>query len=230
MNSPIRFRKDFDVVHLNWHRAYDRHDWFMPPPFPMPTFHWLAKQASAASVTVDLLHPFDPERPNPYSSATTICCDGLESFSPHVLYYVVLATIEIHLSAEEAAQAGVFGALGEEPIRLVDPRDTATVAKFRDVWRCRQSLVHEEPDVAEFFSSAIDAADAYHARVEQLREDLEKGWLWFRGTALHISNALRQELWPNLMAENEDPDGNWYVKRTRRKVRREHPWVRRNCR
>ena len=49
---------------------------------------------------------------------------------------MVLAIVPIHMSEnmseKDAAQAGVFGALGEQPIRLVDPRDTTTVAKFRD--------------------------------------------------------------------------------------------------
>ena len=83
------------------------------------------------------------------------------------MYYVVLAIVEIHISAEEAARAGVFGVLGEEPIRLVDPRDTATIAEFRDVWRRHQSespSSEAEPDVAKLFSTVVDAADAYYAR------------------------------------------------------------------
>ncbi|KAK4124101.1 hypothetical protein N657DRAFT_644297 [Parathielavia appendiculata] len=69
--------------------------------------------------------------------------------------------VEIHSSAEEAAQAGVFGVLGEEPIRLGNPRDTAMIAKFRDVWTRHQSgsPSDQERDVSEFFT-AIDDADA----------------------------------------------------------------------
>ena len=154
-------------------------------------------------------------------------------FSPDRLYYAVLAIIEIHISAEEAAQAGVFGVLGEQPIRLVDPGDTATVAKVRDVWRRHQSgsPPDKELDVADFFSTAIDGTEGYCARVEQWRRNLEKVWLWYKSRDLDIP---REEFLPNWGEawEEEDSDGNdvdppygWLVNWNRQELIREHPWV-----
>ncbi|KAL2168023.1 hypothetical protein VTG60DRAFT_558 [Thermothelomyces hinnuleus] len=113
------------------------------------------------------VHPFSHDGDkNAVSRPTTIGHEHVKYFSPQVLYYVVLAIVEIHMSDSEAAQAGVFGVLGEEPIQPVDLRDTATVRGFRDVWRYRRSP-SEEPDVADFFFRAVDSAEAYCARVEQ---------------------------------------------------------------
>ncbi len=213
-NLPARFRKGVDVVHLHWHRGYDLDDWLAAAPYPLPSFQWLANRAAAASVSADLLHPFDLERDDPWSPTTTIGYEDIQYFSPHVLYYVVLAVVEIHISDDEVARAGVFGALGEEPVQLVDPRDTATVGKFRDAWGRRQSPL-PEPDVAGFFRRATDEADAYRARVEQYASDLEKVWLWNKCFELGVSEEARAEIWPS-------PRLNW----SRRALDREHPWVR----
>ena len=215
---PIRFRRDVDIVHLHWHRAYDWHEYLSVPKYPLPSFQWLANQAGAASVNAELLYPFRPDREDP-DIRTTIKNADFRYFSPHVLYYVVLAIVQIHMSEKEAAQTGVFGALGEEPIRLVDPRDTATVTKFRDAWRGRQSPAGEEHDVAELFSRAIDAADKYCARVERWRQGLEKAWLWRKCDELGVLENTRAEIWPTKARSR------WNVDWTRRELNREHSWV-----
>ena len=236
VDAPVRLRKGFDIVHLNWHYGYERVDMCNPAQYPWATFQWLANQAAAASVSADLLLQFDPVRRNPYTSSTDFYEEEMRYFDPRRLHYAVLAIVEIHISAEEAAQAGVFGVLGEEPIKLVDPRDTATIAKFRDVWRRRQSgsPLDKEPDVAEFFSTTVDAADAYCARVERWRRGLERKWLWRKGSELGIPSATRIEIWPDRGADRgkEDSDGNevevphgWRVTWNRRGLIRDHPWV-----
>ena len=138
--DPVRFRRGLDIVHLNWTEVYScQSNLRWVEECPLPTFQWLANQAAAASVTAELLVPFEPGCEDPYDDfSTTITGDQTKYFSRHVLYYVVLTMIEIHMSDYEAAQAGVFGVLGEEPIQLVDLRDTAALARFRDAWRGRQ--------------------------------------------------------------------------------------------
>lgn len=173
---------------------------------------------------------------NPYNHYTGIDKEEMEYFKPRRLYYAVVAIVEIHISAQEAAEAGVFGVLGEEPIRLVDPGDMATIAKFRDVWRRHQSgsSSDEELDVAKFFSTAIDAAEAYHALVEQWRRNVEKLWLWHKSSA--VTTATRMEFFPNWAAAWDDerdsqgnpvgiPDGWLHTNWNTRELIREHPWV-----
>ncbi|KAH6855072.1 hypothetical protein B0I37DRAFT_363865 [Chaetomium sp. MPI-CAGE-AT-0009] len=236
VDAPVRLRKGIDIVHLHWHNGYKRVDMASPPDYPWAAFQWLVNQAAAASVSADLLLQFDTERENPYTSFTGFRGEDVRYFSPHRLYYAVLAIVEIHISAEEAAQAGVFGVLGEQPIRLVDPRDTATITKFRDVWRRHQSgsPPDKELDVAEFFYTAIDGTKGYCARIEQWRRNLEKAWVWYKGVDLDIPWPTRKEFWPNWGEDwdDQDSDGNdieppygWFVNWNRQELRREHPWV-----
>jgi hypothetical protein len=228
-NLPVRLRKGFDVVHLHWHKDYDHHVYLPAAPDPLPSFQWLANQAAAASVSAELLHCFERDRDNSPFPMTTINHKQVKYFSPHLLYYVVLAIVEIHMSDHEAAQAHVFGALGEEPIQLVDPRDTAAVARFRDAWRCHR-MPSEEPDLADFFSRAIDSAEAYCASVEQWRQELEKVWIWHKCS--EVGNDARAEIWP----DPNRPTGAAFtfpfptlpfrpVDWSRRELNREHPWV-----
>jgi hypothetical protein len=226
LDTPVWLRKGFDIVHLNWHYGYERVDMASPVQYPWETFQWLVDRAAAASVSADFLLQFDPERHNPYTPSTGYYKDDMKYFDPHRLYYVVLAIVEVHISAEEAAQAGVFGVLGEEPLKLVDPRDTATIAKFRDAWRRRQSgsPSDKEPDLAEFFSTTVDATDAYCARVEQWRRCLERKWLWWKGHQLGTPWATRLEIWPHRNGR-EVPHGCWDVNWNLREFIRDHPWV-----
>ena len=235
VDAPVRLRKGFDVVHLNWHHGYDRWDLLNDPQQPWETFQWLVNQAAAASVTADLLLPFDPnERQNPHTTFTGFSDEEMRYFSPHRLYYAVLVIVEIHISAEEAAEAGVFGVLGEQPIRLVDPADTATIANFRDVWSRHQSgsPPDKELDVAEFFSTAIDGTEGFCARVEQWRRNLDKVWVWYK--CREGLDIPREEFFPNWGQawEEEDSDGNdvdppegWLINWNHQELIREHPWV-----
>ena len=50
VEAPVRLRKGFDMVHLNWHHGYERGDMIIPPQYPWETFQWLVNQAAAASV------------------------------------------------------------------------------------------------------------------------------------------------------------------------------------
>lgn len=200
-------------------------------------FHWLVNQAAAASVTADLLLPFNPEEwQNSHTWQPRIYQKEMRFFRPHRLYYTVLAIVEIHISPEEAAQAGVFGVLGEQPIRLVDPRDTATIAKFQDIWRRHQfgSPPDKELDVAKFFSTMIEGSEEYCARVEQWRQNLENVWMSYKCGELDIPWATQQEFWPNRGEdwEREDSGGNeieplygWSYNWNHRVLVREHPWV-----
>jgi len=239
LEAPVRFRKGFDIVHLNWHKDYAYYDVDTDtlPEFPWETFQWLANQAAAASVTAGLLLPFEPRPTSRWypSSTTTFSPEEIKYFNPHRIYYVVLAMVEIHISAEEAYRAGVFGLLGEEPIQLVDPRDAVTIAKFQDVWTRHQagSPSDEELDVADFFSAAADAPDAWCARVQQWRQNLDKAWLRAKSHDLRLPGAIFYEIWPNWEAASEDEeDGDytqiphgWSCRWDRRELIREHPWV-----
>ena len=90
--------------------------------------------------------------------------------------------------------------------------------------------------MAEFFSTTVDAADTYCARVEQWRRVLERKWLWRKGE-LGIPSATHLEIWPDRSADRgeQDSDGNeievprgWNVtwnRGFRRGLVRDHPWV-----
>ncbi|KAK4124796.1 hypothetical protein N657DRAFT_554909, partial [Parathielavia appendiculata] len=188
---PVRLRKGFDVVHLHWTREYYYPIYLPGPPNPLLYFQWLANQAAAASVSAELLHAFDSG-----TTSSRITPEEVKYFSPYKLYYVVLTIVEIHMTYYEAAHAGVFGRLGEEPIQLVDPRDTTAVARLRDVWR-RHRLPSEEPEHAEFFSRAVDSAEAYCARIEQWRQELETVWIWYKCQELRVPNETLSEIWPD---------------------------------
>ncbi len=226
----MRLRKGFDVVHLHWNPSYARPVYLPATPNPFPYFQWLSSQAAAASVSAELFHPFDSA-----SVRSTIDSKDLKYFSPHKLYYVALTIVEIHMTYYEAAYAGVFGRLGEEPIQLVDPRDTATVARFRDVWR-RHRLPSEEPHAAELFSCAVDSAGEYCARVEQWRQELEKAWTWCKCRELGIRGETLSEVWPDPNRPAGPPftfpfhfpvlaPPPFRVDWARRILNREHPWV-----
>ncbi|KAK4097966.1 hypothetical protein N658DRAFT_478099 [Parathielavia hyrcaniae] len=228
---PVRLRKGFDVVHLHWNRSYDRPIYLPAPPNPLPYFQWLANQAATASVSADLLYGFDSE-----SSTSRIARGDFKYFSPRTPYHVVLTIVELHMTHYEAAHAGVFGRLGEEPIQLVDPRDTAAVAAFRDVWR-RHRLSSEEPEVAKFFSHAVDSAEAYCARVEQWRQELERWWIWRKCEELGVRDqASLSRIWPDsisppvplfpaLFPSLAATAPTFFVDWTCRALDREHPWV-----
>ncbi|KAH6622725.1 hypothetical protein F5144DRAFT_581283 [Chaetomium tenue] len=230
---PVRLRKGFDILHLNWHYGYRSYvGESRPPKHLWNTFEWLAGQAAAVSVSADLLLPFEPERL--YASPYTTSMYGRDTkrFDPHRLHYVVLANVEIHITAKEAVQAGVFGDLGEEPIQLVDPRDTAAITKYRDVWKRHQPEppFAEERDVAEFFAAAIEGAADYCARVEKWRQNMEKVWLLHKCHEFNTPQEVCEEIWPHRWE-----DGNVHFLPAPGSVRnwdgkalqfaREHPWV-----
>lgn len=239
--TSLRLRKGVDILHLNWHYGYDHYNQLGPdPPPPWLTFQWLVDRAATVSISADLLLPFDPERGNPYTTFTSFGGEDIWFLGSPRLHYAVLAIVEIHISAEEAAQAGVFGILGEEPIKLVHPRDTVTIAKFRDVWQRHQAGLpsSKELDVGEFFSTAIERTENYCARVEQWRQNLDKVWLYRKSFILNIPWEIRKEFFPNWLAATEDendydPDSGvqvqiphgWSFDWNRRVLNREHPWV-----
>ena len=212
--DPVRFRRGLDVVHLNWANIYGSQTnvcWVKA--CPLPTFQWLANQAAAASVTAELLAPFKPGCGDPHDDfSATLRSEQTKYFSRHVFYYVVLTMVEIHMSDDDAARAGVFGVLGEEPLQLVDPSDTAALARFRDARRGRQAPL-EEPDIDEFFSRAIDHADVYRDHVDQWRRQLEDMWL----RRMTLDPVYR----PGWQVQEQIFDGDWW----RGKANREHPWV-----
>ncbi|KAJ4291372.1 hypothetical protein N0V88_005965 [Collariella sp. IMI 366227] len=226
VDAPVRFREGIDIVHLNWHCGYERVDMLNDAQYPWETFQWLANHAAAASVSADLLLPFEPPRENPHTNQMpSLEREEMKYFSPRRVYYVVLTIVEIHISTEEAARAGIFGVLGEEPIRLVDPRDTLAVARFREVWSRHQTGVFQdqEPEVAEFFTTVIDNAETYLAHVEEWRQNLEKIWLWYKSIEPDVPQEVDEEIWPHWMNASHEATARLY--RYQREINREHPWV-----
>ncbi|EAQ84076.1 predicted protein [Chaetomium globosum CBS 148.51] len=229
---PVRLRKGFDILHLNWHYGYKGVDVFWPPKHLWKTFEWLAGQAAAVSVSADLLLPFEPKQvyANPY--ITSLHERNVKRFKPDRLHYVVLANVEIHITAREAAQAAVIGDLGEEPIQLVDPRDTAAITKFRDVWKRHQPEppFAEERDVAKFFSAVIEGAADYCARVEKWRQNMEKTWLLHKCRKFDLPLEDYKDIWPHWWEGGNETFlphpglvRDWDDKALQ--FAREHPWV-----
>jgi hypothetical protein len=241
--ASLRLRKGFDILHLHWHYGYyyaAGDHWELEPSYPWATFQWLVNRAAAVSVSADLLLPFDIEQEDLYAGYTAFREEDMRYLSLSRPDYAVLAIVEMHISAEEAAQAGVFGILGEEPIKLVSPSNTATIAKFRDIWQRHQagSPSDKELDVGEFFSTAIEGTEDYCTRVEQWRQNLDKVWLYYRSLFLNIPHVTRDEFWlawpaamdPHLDHNSEtepyvEAPSGWRVNWNRRVLNREHPWV-----
>ncbi|KAI1860817.1 uncharacterized protein JN550_011279 [Neoarthrinium moseri] len=232
-HRPLPLRKGIDIVHLNWHPGYNDHDYLPDVPDPLPKFRWLAGQAGAASVSAELLHPFNYEAWGWFHEEHEISDPIFHiNFLTGRQYHVVLAIIEIHMSEyAAAAQTQVFGTLGEEPIQLVDPRDTATIVKFRDAWRTGQHL--DEPEIAKFFATVLDSAETFAASVQQWLQELEMAWIWHRCNMLGVTEQGRNELWtPDPSAWSgghiQPPPPQLFQMRNRwagRKLNRESPLV-----
>lgn len=238
---PIPLRRGIDIVHLNWHSGYDNHDYLPDIPNPLPSFQRLVSHAGVGSVSAELLHAFNfAPWGQVHSGPGSIAYEAdsyFRTFCSNRRYHVVLAMVEIHLSNHDAAaRTHVFGALGEQPCRLVDPGDTATLVKFRDAWRICQPSV--EPELDQFFSTVIESAEEFATSVKEWLRQLEMVWVWHRCKVENVAQKDRMEIWPGQdwhfdpTSSIEFPLGHppplirygtnpWAT----RSLNREHPWV-----
>ncbi|KAK8136754.1 hypothetical protein PG984_004694 [Apiospora sp. TS-2023a] len=190
-NHRLWMRRGIDVVHLNWHPDEEMSSAWDCDIDLLEAFRCFAQQASAASISAELLHAFGDHELDGAAR-----CNGPQILCLCFPCFVVLSRVKIHISDLEAAHSGVFGILGEEPIQLVDPRDTNTIRKFRKAWRsssCRQLL--DEPEVDHFFTSAVDEADIYCASIEQWRAEAEKSWMILRTIRGRLDCPRSDEVW-----------------------------------
>ncbi len=206
-------RKGLDIVHFNAQG---------PGPQNWDQFHSLARQAAAASFDAEMLLPFGSPPPLPPGRV------DLRYLDQNVLYYLIVTVVEMHILPHAAAHAGVFGHLAEEPIQLIDPHDTAAIARFRDVWASHGPPAHEEPDLARFFARATDpdTTPAYHAKLYGWQRELEAQWLFLKMEELNnLSPATASEIWHDRLVLFSAMGTRQVIGRGEDGARRDHPWV-----
>jgi hypothetical protein len=205
-----------DTVHLNWAPAYG-------PSFdhvgePIPFFLWEAAKGIAASLTADLLYPFDdPSRRGWITS-------DYDMLARRKDYLVTLMMVNLHVSIDQAAGSGLFGRLAEERVKLVDPADEETIQKYHQLWLLGPQ---QDQEPATFFELALSTKD-FKDRVKKWRNDVDQQWLWHKWTqakdeAENLANIKESEpIWlipPGQEDEYEDegllPDY----------PNMDHPWV-----
>ena len=90
----------------------------------------------------------------------------VDLFRGRKAYLVCLEVVSIHGTADQAINSGLFGRLGEEPIKMVDPFDEETIQRFYNLWR---QGPEQDTEPARFFDRAMSPAD-FQKTVERWRD------------------------------------------------------------
>jgi hypothetical protein len=154
-----------DIVHLNWDPNYD--SILQTRSNPISFFLWLASKGIAASINAELVHPFDPP---PYYGDTSEDFDLLDHRKD---YLVTLRMISLHVDKDLAIRSGLFGRLGEERIKLVDPADKVAMIRYHELWAAGP---REDQEPAAFFEGAL-STESYLERIKKWNEELDRLWL-----------------------------------------------------
>ncbi|KAF9885276.1 hypothetical protein FE257_013074 [Aspergillus nanangensis] len=86
-------------------------------------------------------------------------------------WLITVRDIVIHTTIKAGRRSGLFGLLGDTPIQLVEPTDTATIEKYCELWASGQ---HRLPDAGEFFNDQA----GFHRRLREWVIEVETIWVW----------------------------------------------------
>lgn len=217
------FTPSTDIIHLNWWTGYC--GLYDSTGNPIPFFLWLAAKASGgASIAADLVHPFEDEYTGGYTNEMFALLEGRKD------YLVCLKMVSIHVPMDRAIDSGLFGRLGEEPIKVVDALDDEeTIRKYQQLWTLASPAPEEDREAAAFFE--LVATRRLQDRVRRWSEELEKLWLWnkfFQARREQFPGIREPEtIWlrpPDDDYDSDDPDPSMGIG-PRWTPNRDHPWV-----
>lgn len=141
---------------------------------------------------------------------------------------VCLKTVCIHIGEGPAIHSGLFGALGEERVVLVDALDHERISKYRALWETHR--VTRDPLTEDFFTnyenddSAIVTAEKNRPRVT-VRDaiiDVQAGWVLnrWRQYGMRTPGLYSEDVW------YKDPAKSATVASGRPSFPNlDHPWV-----
>lgn len=92
-------------------------------------------------------------------------------------YLVCTAVVVIHANESDAIQSGIFGALGEERVVLVDAFDAERLVRFEDFARARG--IGQDVASKAFFEASVNGTPKVHyaETPREFMQDLEIRWL-----------------------------------------------------
>jgi len=166
---------------------------------PITQFLRLAATCQGASLTADLVHPYDI-RPGGYPTYNHFLYTeykphfynpNLELLSFRKDLLITLQVVCLHVSVEAALNSGLFGRLGEERIVLVPTADSETISKYHRLWEAGP----EDREAGEFF----DTMKLLQGNVVKWQYELVVYWLRFK-----CEQALKDGF-----ASNSDLNGIW---------------------
>lgn len=150
-----------DIVHMHYDESYNDDEW---PNWGnrFRFFHSAAKIAAGASITSSLVYDFYTPtlfRYNEYYEE--LCRDE---------YQVVLKTVHVHLTEDQARRTNLFGITGEEVVKCVDAYNAHAF----------HALKHQVPDqdkeAKDLFT--LLGAPEFIGLVQSWEQRLEKSWLF----------------------------------------------------
>ncbi|KAK1763828.1 hypothetical protein QBC33DRAFT_458518 [Phialemonium atrogriseum] len=233
-----------DTIHLNWMPAYN---WTLEgwhDADPIPFFHWVADQtgAPAVSITAEMLLPFHDDW---FKGGTQANTDAIIQLDCQREYIVALVMVSIHIPLDIAARSGLFGLLGDDRVKLVDPSDWVAIDKYMGLWTDHGSVDDKE---AVAFKQLFSDRQAFQTRLERWKDDVAKVWVWHYwnhgmqirqerpGHELPDRDAiwLGSNSWPDPWTQVPDPLTRvpflfhpWFIDIEHRQLNADLPWVQR---
>ena len=137
----------------------------------------LAPGVPRISLAAWVVYPVDEDQ-----AALSAMCRGLSFASSAAIrgvkdYLVVLADVTMHIPSMEDDACGLFGLLGEEPVKAVEATDTGRIADYHRLWE--ESGSPEDSEAAAFFGEASDPA-RFLEKVEWWQHRATRQFLWDR--------------------------------------------------
>ncbi|KAK3333839.1 hypothetical protein B0T19DRAFT_440565 [Cercophora scortea] len=194
------FQPGRDIAHLHWSDFYDGYFYMDQTGDPVPFLQAVAAKGAGASIMAELLYRFDDDEFSEHLAAC-LSTDTLE-FLPRCRDYLVTITmVNIHVPYDNGLRSGLFGLLGDEPIQLVDPSDSAAITAFHNLWA--EHGCQGDVDVAGFFDVALGSDKTLTRRIQQWCKHLEKLWVWHEWIELKDDEGFPtdDEIWLPPMAQ-----------------------------
>lgn len=165
----------FDDIHLNQTRAYNIHRYSCEDKGRSTVFQWIADKIGSPtiSMTADLLFPFSEDSIDGWPHTLGSAIYHLASYEEYAL---TLVKVRIHVPLEVGVRSGLFGLLGDDRVKLVDPADWAAIEQYKALWTDHGSS--EDTETAAFFHHTISDRGAFQARLKKWKDDFVKECIW----------------------------------------------------
>ncbi|KAJ5355173.1 uncharacterized protein N7496_012385 [Penicillium cataractarum] len=153
-------------------------------PFSVKGMEWLQEKALDTAIYSTMINPWG-------SRAGTLTADPGMHHAPITGWYdplIIVETIPIHAKEADVRAAGVFGAMADEPIQLVDPADATLLERYR--WLCMDRPGTQTESVIRFFNNFTGGRQ----QVDNLRQHLD----WW------VKQGKGRELWRKWKAAKDE--------------------------